>query len=146
MISTPVPFYTYNCILTNVHCWSPSPVIKYCHGSRPMKSVIHFPSLAWYGNIMDVVDEIFGLYERHGNKAYLGENVSKTQHSAQCAILAEREGHADEVRIPLPRGDSQQNSAPAQCAILAEREGHADEVHLYYLTISTFSYTSIYQC
>ena len=48
---------------------------------------------------MEVVDEIFRLYERHGNDAYLGDKISKTQHSVQCATLAEKEGQPDDVCI-----------------------------------------------
>ncbi|KAK3083708.1 hypothetical protein FSP39_001812 [Pinctada imbricata] len=46
---------------------------------------------------MDVVSEVISLYERHGDDDYLGESVSKTQHSIQCALLAEEEGYGDEV-------------------------------------------------
>lgn len=44
-----------------------------------------------------IVDEIFSLYERHGNADYIGEPVSQLEHMCQAAELAEEEGHDDEV-------------------------------------------------
>ncbi|KAL3863088.1 hypothetical protein ACJMK2_004924 [Sinanodonta woodiana] len=49
---------------------------------------------------MDVtgkVNTIFSLYEKHGASNYLGECVSKTEHSIQCAMLAEKEECPNEV-------------------------------------------------
>jgi phosphonate degradation associated HDIG domain protein len=43
------------------------------------------------------VDEIFSLYERHGNADYIGEPVSQLEHMCQAAELAEEEGYDDEV-------------------------------------------------
>lgn len=43
------------------------------------------------------VDEIFRLYENVGESQYLGEDVTKTQHSIQCAMCAERDGGTREV-------------------------------------------------
>ena len=158
MISTPVPFNNY--ILTNVHFWSPSPVIMYCHESRSMKLVNQFPSFTYYGNngrsrrnirfVRSTWKQSLSRGESQQNSALgtgcypcgewrirgrgtyppPGEKVSKTQHSAQRAILAEREGHADEVRIPPPGEKVSKTQHSAQRAILAEREGHADEVRI----------------
>jgi phosphonate degradation associated HDIG domain protein len=44
-----------------------------------------------------IVDEIFSLYERHGNADYIGEPVSQVEHMCQAAQLAEEEGCDDEV-------------------------------------------------
>ena len=44
-----------------------------------------------------IVDEIFSLYERHGNADYIGEPVSQLEHMCQAAELAEEEGYDDEV-------------------------------------------------
>jgi phosphonate degradation associated HDIG domain protein len=44
-----------------------------------------------------IVDEIFFLYENHGNADYIGEPVSQLEHMCQAAQLAEEEGHDDEV-------------------------------------------------
>jgi len=43
------------------------------------------------------VREVFRLFEKYGEGDYLGEAVSKTNHSIQCATLAEREGQPIEV-------------------------------------------------
>ena len=43
-----------------------------------------------------IVDEIFSLYENHGNADYIGEPVSQLEHMCQAAQLAEEEGHDDE--------------------------------------------------
>ena len=39
----------------------------------------------------NVIDTIFGLFERHGD-AHYGENASQTQHALQCAELARAKG------------------------------------------------------
>jgi phosphonate degradation associated HDIG domain protein len=44
-----------------------------------------------------IVDEIFSLYETHGNADYIGEPVSQLEHMCQAAQLAEEEGYDDEV-------------------------------------------------
>ena len=44
-----------------------------------------------------IVDEIFSLYENHGNADYIGEPVSQLEHMCQAAQLAEEEGHDAEV-------------------------------------------------
>jgi len=44
-----------------------------------------------------IVDEIFSLYENHGNADYIGEPVSQLEHMCQAAQLAEEEGYDDEV-------------------------------------------------
>ncbi len=43
------------------------------------------------------IDEIFGLYERHGGDDYIGEPVSQLEHMTQSALLARTEGYPDEV-------------------------------------------------
>ncbi|WP_426668910.1 phosphonate degradation HD-domain oxygenase [Mucilaginibacter sp. McL0603] len=45
----------------------------------------------------DIVDEIFALYEKHGDEDYIGEPVSQLEHMSQAAVLAEEEGFEDEV-------------------------------------------------
>ncbi|XP_060568074.1 2-amino-1-hydroxyethylphosphonate dioxygenase (glycine-forming)-like [Ruditapes philippinarum] len=42
--------------------------------------------------VVSIVNEIFRLYEDAGQSQYLGENVTKTQHSIQCAMCAEKDG------------------------------------------------------
>jgi 2-amino-1-hydroxyethylphosphonate dioxygenase (glycine-forming) len=44
-----------------------------------------------------IVDEVFALYEKHGNEDYIGEPVSQLEHMSQAAALAEEEGFEDEV-------------------------------------------------
>lgn len=44
-----------------------------------------------------VVDEVFALYEKHGDEDYIGEPVSQLEHMSQAAVLAEEEGFDDEV-------------------------------------------------
>lgn len=44
-----------------------------------------------------VIQEIVHLYHEHGDSNYLGEDVTKSQHSIQCALLAEKEGQPPEV-------------------------------------------------
>ncbi|GAA4906484.1 phosphonate degradation HD-domain oxygenase [Mucilaginibacter defluvii] len=44
-----------------------------------------------------IVDEVFALYERHGDEDYIGEPVSQLEHMNQAASLAEHEGYDDEV-------------------------------------------------
>lgn len=43
------------------------------------------------------VDEILSLYKNFGGEDYIGEPVSQIEHMCQCAQLAEKEGHDDEV-------------------------------------------------
>ena len=47
--------------------------------------------------LTDIVNEIFKLYERHGNDEYIGEPVSQLEHMAQTAALAKKDGYDDEV-------------------------------------------------
>jgi 2-amino-1-hydroxyethylphosphonate dioxygenase (glycine-forming) len=44
-----------------------------------------------------VVEEIFSLYEKHGQSDYIGEPVSQIEHMCQAGLLAEKEGYDDEV-------------------------------------------------
>lgn len=44
-----------------------------------------------------IVNEVFALYEKHGNEDYIGEPVSQLEHMSQAAALAEEEGFEDEV-------------------------------------------------
>lgn len=45
----------------------------------------------------EIVDEVFALYELHGNEDYIGEPVSQLEHMSQAAALAEGEGYDAEV-------------------------------------------------
>src|ERR1700761_2412400 len=45
----------------------------------------------------DIVNEVFALYEKHGDEDYIGEPVSQLEHMSQAAVLAEEEGFDDEV-------------------------------------------------
>ncbi|XP_033733679.1 2-amino-1-hydroxyethylphosphonate dioxygenase (glycine-forming)-like [Pecten maximus] len=47
--------------------------------------------------VEQVVSEVFRLYEERGSTGYLGERISKTDHSIQCAMLAEKEDQPVEV-------------------------------------------------
>ncbi|MEO6453105.1 MAG: phosphonate degradation HD-domain oxygenase [Ginsengibacter sp.] len=47
--------------------------------------------------ILKSVDEIISLYKNYGNQDYIGEPVSQVEHMCQCAQLAEKEGHDNEV-------------------------------------------------
>jgi phosphonate degradation associated HDIG domain protein len=44
-----------------------------------------------------VIDEVFGLYERFGASDYIGEPVSQVEHMSQAAERAMAEGFDDEV-------------------------------------------------
>jgi phosphonate degradation associated HDIG domain protein len=48
-------------------------------------------------NPQAVVNEVFSLYEKHGNEDYIGEPISQLEHMSQAAMLAESEGYDDEV-------------------------------------------------
>jgi phosphonate degradation associated HDIG domain protein len=48
-------------------------------------------------NIDQVIDEVFGLYVKHGDADYIGEPVSQLEHMSQSAQLAIRQGCDDEV-------------------------------------------------
>jgi phosphonate degradation associated HDIG domain protein len=43
------------------------------------------------------INEIFRLYEQHGNEDYIGEDVSQIEHMTQAAQLAEQAGYDEEV-------------------------------------------------
>ena len=44
-----------------------------------------------------IVNEIFSLYEKHGDEDYIGEPVSQIEHMSQAAALAAQGGYDDEV-------------------------------------------------
>ncbi len=44
-----------------------------------------------------IVNEVFALYEKHGDEDYIGEPVSQLEHMSQAAALAAAEGFDDEV-------------------------------------------------
>jgi len=44
-----------------------------------------------------IVNEVFSLYEKHGDDDYIGEPVSQLEHMSQAALLAGEEGYDDEV-------------------------------------------------
>ncbi len=43
------------------------------------------------------VEEILSLYKNFGGEDYIGEPVSQIEHMCQCAQLAQKEGHDNEV-------------------------------------------------
>ncbi|MBD1391582.1 HDIG domain-containing metalloprotein [Mucilaginibacter glaciei] len=45
----------------------------------------------------EITDQVFGLYEQHGDEDYIGEPVSQIEHMSQAAALAEAEGYDEEV-------------------------------------------------
>ncbi|WP_017903434.1 phosphonate degradation HD-domain oxygenase [Pseudomonas asplenii] len=47
--------------------------------------------------VEQVLDEVFGLYQRFGSADYIGEPVSQLEHMSQAAQLAMAEGCDDEV-------------------------------------------------
>ena len=47
--------------------------------------------------IESVLDQVFEPYLNHGADDYIGEPVSQIEHMSQCAELARRQGHDDEV-------------------------------------------------
>ncbi|XP_041369736.1 2-amino-1-hydroxyethylphosphonate dioxygenase (glycine-forming)-like [Gigantopelta aegis] len=47
----------------------------------------------------NAVDEVFRLFRDYGEDDYIGESVSKTTHSIQCGMLAERDGYPNEVIV-----------------------------------------------
>lgn len=48
-------------------------------------------------NADEVIEEVFGLYEKHGNADYIGEPVSQIEHMSQSAQLAIDQGCDDEI-------------------------------------------------
>ncbi len=48
---------------------------------------------------MTIVDDIMGLFARHGAAAYHGEAVSQTEHALQSAALAEGENAPDHLIV-----------------------------------------------
>lgn len=40
----------------------------------------------------DNINSVFALYEKYGNKGYIGEEISQLEHATQAAMLAEKEG------------------------------------------------------
>lgn len=44
-----------------------------------------------------IVEEIFGLYDKYGSDDYIGESISQIEHMCQSAQLAKSEGYDDEV-------------------------------------------------
>ena len=44
-----------------------------------------------------ITDDVFALYELHGDDDYIGEPVSQIEHMSQAAALAQAEGYDDEV-------------------------------------------------
>lgn len=46
---------------------------------------------------LQIVDEVFSMYEMYGKTDYIGEPVSQIEHMFQAAELAEAEGYDDEV-------------------------------------------------
>lgn len=44
-----------------------------------------------------IVDEVFALYQKHGDEDYIGEPVSQLEHMWQAALLAQQEGFDEEV-------------------------------------------------
>lgn len=49
------------------------------------------------GKSWQIVEEVFALYERHGQLDYIGEPVSQIEHMSQAAQIAEDQGHDDEI-------------------------------------------------
>ncbi|CAI9730543.1 Hypothetical predicted protein [Octopus vulgaris] len=45
----------------------------------------------------NILNEVFGLIEKHGESEYFGEPVSIKEHMIQCAMLAEEENYSKEV-------------------------------------------------
>ena len=48
-------------------------------------------------NLRATVNELFALYQAHGQEDYIGEPVSQLEHMWQAAALAEAAGYDDEV-------------------------------------------------
>ncbi|MFM1876665.1 MAG: hypothetical protein RL266_2402 [Bacteroidota bacterium] len=48
-------------------------------------------------SIETAVNEVFELFEKHGNADYIGEAISQLEHACQAAQLAESEGFDNEV-------------------------------------------------
>ncbi len=53
------------------------------------------------GNIDQIIDTVFSLYERYGKADYIGEPVSQIEHMSQAAALAQNEGYDDEVILAV---------------------------------------------
>ena len=46
---------------------------------------------------VQIIDNIFALYDRHGSDDYIGEAITQLEHMSQAAQLAMTEGFDDEV-------------------------------------------------
>jgi len=46
---------------------------------------------------VNITEEIFALYEKHGGAEYAGEKITQLEHMAQAAELAEAEGYDEDV-------------------------------------------------
>lgn len=44
-----------------------------------------------------IADEIISMYKSHGGEEYAGEKVSQLEHMAQAAVLADQQGHDEDV-------------------------------------------------
>ena len=58
----------------------------------PLSPLSPISPLSKLSYINKVVDFIFSYYEKFGNKDYIGEPVSQTEHMVQAAMMAERDG------------------------------------------------------
>ena len=47
----------------------------------------------------EIADEVFGLFDKHGQQDYIGENVTQLEHAIQCAMMAEKEDGSVEVMV-----------------------------------------------
>lgn len=50
-----------------------------------------------FNNPEVIMNEVFALYEKHGDEDYIGEPVSQLEHMSQAAAFAQEEGYDDEV-------------------------------------------------
>jgi phosphonate degradation associated HDIG domain protein len=82
--------------VTNTTEQSPSP------GARKVASIPSAQARAAPNRLSDaeqLIDFLRDLFERRGADAYLGEDVTMSQHMLQAAAFAERDGHDDAVVV-----------------------------------------------
>ncbi|MBW4888526.1 HD domain-containing protein [Mucilaginibacter sp. HMF5004] len=77
-----------------------------------------------------IVDEVFALYEQHGNDDYIGEPVSQLEHMWQAALLAEGEGYSEEIILAAFFHDIGHLCAADNTVASMDGFGNVDHEHL----------------
>lgn len=78
------------------------------------------------------IEEIRGIFARHGGLAYSGEPVSQLEHALQCAQLAEQDGAPDALVVAALLHDLGHLLHPRVEARDTPTEQGVDDLHQYY--------------